>query len=239
MYSNKGTNRTAGAAVRTATITATDVLVGSSLKFQRLNPSTADRDVTLPDVATGYNLWFCIVNTGTTYNLVVKNAGGTTITTIRPGCMAIVASDATDWTVSLTGQNGGAVSPINRHLVTVSLAAADVDKWAFVADRAYTVKSIKEIHSVAGNDGGAVTLDVRKITAATVAAPGAAAAAGVVEMLSAALNLKSTADTTVAASLSAVAGALTLAAGDKIGLNFIGTLTALAGGNLTIELEAL
>ncbi len=230
-----GTNRTAGAAVTTATITAALTLTsGGSRKFQRLNPSGADRNVVLPAVGVSSGLWYVITNTGTTYNLTVN----TSLCTIRPGGFAIVACEGTAWTVSATGVSG-AVAPLDRILVPVHFNANSVDQYAFIADRAYTIKSIKEIHSVAGDDGGTVTLDVRKILAATVAAPGAAAAAGVVECLSAALNLKSTADTRVTGSLSAVAGALTLAVNDKLALNFIGTLTTLAGGLAVIELEAL
>jgi hypothetical protein len=124
---------------------------------------------------------------------------------------------------------------VDRVVVRHVIAAASVDDWLFVADRAYTVVSIKEVHSVAGNDGGAVTLDLRKVTA--VAAPGAAAGATVKELLATALDLKSTANTTVTGTLSATAADLSLAAGDKIGANFVGTLTTLAGGVVVIELK--
>lgn len=124
---------------------------------------------------------------------------------------------------------------VDRVFISVPIAAASVDTWAFVADRPYTVIAVKETHSVAGSDGGTVTLDVRKIT--DVSAPGASAGSTVKELLSAALNLKSTANTPVTGTLSATAEDLDLAAGDKIGFNFAGTLTALAGGSVQIELK--
>ena len=120
-----------------------------------------------------------------------------------------------------------------RHPAT----ASSVDDWAFIADRAYEVKSIKEIHSVAGSDGSAVTADVRKITDAS--APGAAAGATVLEMLSTALDLKSTANTRVTGTLVTTVADLRLAVNDKIGINFAGTLTALAGCVIVIELQAI
>lgn len=122
--------------------------------------------------------------------------------------------------------------------VTAELLAASVDKFIHVADRPFTIKSIKMISSVAGNDAGAVSLDVRKITAAGTALPGDAAGATVIEFLSAAIDLKSVAGTTVAGALSAVAGALNVAAGDKIALNFTGVLTSLVG-LVIIEGESL
>lgn len=122
-----------------------------------------------------------------------------------------------------------------RVMINSKFNANSVDEWTFIADRAYTVVSIKEIHAVAGNDASAVTLDVRKITDAS--APGAAAGSTVKELLSSALSLKSTANTVVTGTLSATVADLNLAAGDKIGLNFIGTLTTLAGAMITIELK--
>ena len=113
--------------------------------------------------------------------------------------------------------------------LVIPIAAASVDGWAFVADRAYRVESIKEVHAVAGNDGGAVTLAVRKITA-DATAPDAAAGATVKELLAAALDLKSTANTLVDATLTATDADRNIAAGDRIGLNFVGVLTSLAGG---------
>lgn len=124
---------------------------------------------------------------------------------------------------------------VDRVVIRHTANAASVDDWVFVADRAYTVVSIKEVHSVAGGDGGAVTADVRKVTA--VAAPGAAAGSTVKELLATAFDLKSTANTTVTGTLTATAADLDLAAGDKIGINFVGTLTALAGGVVIIELK--
>ena len=63
-------------------------------------------------------------------------------------------------------------SPLpQRVMLRKEFNANSVDDWVFIADRAYTVVSIKEVHSVAGNDASAVTLDVRKVTDAS--APGA------------------------------------------------------------------
>lgn len=111
-------------------------------------------------------------------------------------------------------------------IITSELLAASVDKWVYVADGAYQVVLVEEIHSVVG--GASAAVRPRKILAATVAAPGAAVAAGITE-LSAAIDLTTTVNTTQTATLVAVAADLLLADGDKIGLDFSGTLTGLVG----------
>jgi len=63
-----------------------------------------------------------------------------------------------------------------------------------------------------------------------VSAPGATAGATVVELTTAAIDLTATANTVVTPALVATAASLQLAAGDKIGLDFSGTLTGLVGG---------
>lgn len=118
-------------------------------------------------------------------------------------------------------------------VVTTELLAASVDKWVFVADRAYQVVAIKEIHSVVG--GSAAAVRPRKVT--DTSAPGAAASATVKE-LCASLDLTTTANTLVSGTLSATASDLQLAAGNAIGLDFSGTLTGLVG-SLTIVLKAI
>lgn len=137
-------------------------------------------------------------------------------------------------TVVASISNAGAtVGVSNRIMVNSELLAASVDKWVFIADRAYTVKSIKEIHSVAG--GAAAAVAVRKVTA-DASAPGAGAGANVKELLTAGFDLTATANTLATGTLTATTADLSLAAGDRIGLDFSGTLTGLVG-ILTIELQ--
>ncbi|HYG78685.1 MAG TPA: capsid cement protein [Planctomycetota bacterium] len=123
-----------------------------------------------------------------------------------------------------------------RVVITSELLAASVDKWIFVADRAYKVVSIREIHSVIGGSGAVVR--PRKVTAAGTAAPGDAAGATVKELTTADIGLETTINVAQQATLSATVADLNLAAGDKIGLNFGGTLTGLVG-SLSIELVAV
>jgi len=120
--------------------------------------------------------------------------------------------------------------------ITTELLAASVDKWVYVANQPCKVVAIREVHSVVGGSGAVVT--PRKVTAAGTAAPGDAAGATVIELTAAAIGLETTINVSQTAGLSATAADLLLAVGDKIGLNFAGTLTGLVG-SLSIELQPI
>lgn len=117
-------------------------------------------------------------------------------------------------------------------VVTVkNLLNADcIDQNVFVADRAYQLVGVREVHGTASSDGGAVTLDVVKLTGTTAPASGTT-------MLSGTINMKGTANTVVSGGLTATAANLLLAVGDRIGFNYTGTVTALADVNVTLVLR--
>lgn len=109
--------------------------------------------------------------------------------------------------------------------IVVDLLAASVDQWAFIAQRACKLVGVKEIHSVVG--GASAAVRPRKITDAS--APGAAASATVLELTTASIDLTATINTTQTPTLTATIADRSLAAGDKVGLDFSGTLTGLVG----------
>lgn len=109
---------------------------------------------------------------------------------------------------------------------TFLLVAGSVDTHCFIADRAYKVASVKHIVSV-GASGA--TLDVKKCTGTQAPAAGTTT-------LNATLDLNATANTTTTAVLSATPANLLLAAGDRLALDFSGTLTGLVGA-VTIYLR--
>lgn len=123
------------------------------------------------------------------------------------------------------GLQVGGFKPATHLYINIPLAAASVDNWAFVSPRTLQIISIREIHSVVG--GGSAAVRPRKVT--DTSAPGAAASSTVKELTTAAFDLTTVINTTVVATLSATAADLQLAAGDKIGLDFSGTLTGLVG----------
>jgi hypothetical protein len=119
-------------------------------------------------------------------------------------------------------------------VLAVPIIAGEVSKHAFVADRAYKVKSISEIHSVVST--AANTLTIRKILAASASAPNAAAGANVKELMQAGLDLKAAVDVAQAGTLVAAAADLTFASGDKLALAVSAATTGLAGCVVTIVL---
>ena len=113
-------------------------------------------------------------------------------------------------------------------LVNMTYTAASVDAVYFVADRAYRVKVITGRPTVAGTDGSAVTAVVKKAASATAITSGTALHSGT-------YDLKGTANTNQALTLSTTDTDLNIAAGDCIGVDFTGTLTS-ATGVVTVSL---
>lgn len=123
---------------------------------------------------------------------------------------------------------GDTVTVTYRQNANASLA----DEAFFIADRAYEVVAVREVHSAAGTDGGAVTLQVTKDDGTD--APGAGD-----DLLSAGINLKGTANTVQAGTLVATQATKRLAIGDRLAVDFAGTLTTLAGVVVTVTLRRL
>lgn len=112
--------------------------------------------------------------------------------------------------------------------VNIEYGAASVDKIAFVADRAYKVKAIRGRVEVAGTDAGAVTAVIKKAASGTAIASGTA-------LHSSTFNLKGAAATNQTLTVSTTETDTDIAAGDCIGIDFTGTLTA-ATGVVTVTL---
>ncbi len=112
--------------------------------------------------------------------------------------------------------------------LAVPLNGAMADQCLFIVPYAMTVTGIQEIHATAGDDSGSVTINLTKDVSGVV--PGAGTT-----LMSGTFNAKGTANTTQTATLSSDPSVLTLAAGDRIGVNFVGTVTTLAGLVITLK----
>lgn len=132
---------------------------------------------------------------------------------------------------------GGVIVDPNK-LVTANciLNGNCIDHAFFTADRAYQVVGITEIHATAGNDGSAVNLQVTKDTGTN--APGAGTDL-LTNNTNAGFNLKATANTLQTGTLTATTASLQLAAGDRLSLDFAGTVTTLAGVQVTVALKPI
>jgi hypothetical protein len=133
------------------------------------------------------------------------------------------------------GQRGGIVQD-NKLRITVNclLNTHCVDQAFFIADRAYEVLAVYEIHAVAGNDGGAVNLQVTRDTGTNV--PGAGTDL-LTNNANAGFDMKGTANTLQTGALTATAASRRLAAGNRLSLDFAGTVTALLGLTVTVVLR--
>jgi hypothetical protein len=120
-------------------------------------------------------------------------------------------------------------------VLTIDLIVAGdlIDQNIFIADRNYTVEEVRWSHAVAGS-GGAASVDVKKCTGTTAAASGTT-------VLGSTFDLTATANTVVTKNR-ANAGVVstpvaTLAAGDRLALDFTGTLTSMTQGTMTVVLS--
>jgi hypothetical protein len=109
--------------------------------------------------------------------------------------------------------------------------ASPVDAAFFIAPFDLTIKQVQEVHGTAGSDGGAVTLQVERLQ-------GTEAAGGNGDsLLASTVNMKGTANTVVVPGLTTTTAHLTLSKGDRLGLNYTGTLTALANVAITVKYQ--
>ncbi len=126
----------------------------------------------------------------------------------------------------------GVTKPVMFRLYdTTAATAANWTAPFFIADRPYYLISITERHETAGSNGGAVTAMLKNVPSGTAPASGT-------DMLSAGLNLKSTANTNQSGTVSTVAGARTIDTGESLSMITTGTLTDLAGVTISVVLRA-
>ena len=102
----------------------------------------------------------------------------------------------------------------------------------FIARRKYEIISFRERHETAGSDAGAVTLQLNKVTDGTAPASGTS-------ILTSGVNLKGTANTLVTGTITGTIATKRLVDGDGLCLETTGTLTAVVGVSVVVELKAL
>lgn len=102
----------------------------------------------------------------------------------------------------------------------------------FTAYMPCEILQVTEVHTVAGNDAGAVTLDIEKLTGTTALGSG-------VSVLASTFNLKSTANTVVRKMGRDLSVNRQILPGDRIALKDAGTLTTLEGVQVTLYLKFL
>jgi len=140
--------------------------------------------------------------------------------------LEIVGDGPTGSTILTLDKNGVLFATGSRYLhnlvaITSELLAASLDKHIWICrEGVWQVVSVQEIHSVAGTDAGAVTLDVKTTSGVTAPASGTTQLTGTI-------NLKATANTLQNGTL--IAAPTKMFPGDTLALDFTGTLTAVVG----------
>lgn len=111
------------------------------------------------------------------------------------------------------------------------------DQAIFIADTDYEVLRADEVHETLGTDAGAVTADLKKCTGTQAASAGTS-------VLGSTFNLKSTINTVQTRKRSvsgtsglAAMGTRTLSAGNRLCIDFGGTMTAVTGVCITVWLR--
>ena len=103
----------------------------------------------------------------------------------------------------------------------------NVSRDVFISDGYYRIRAVREAHSAASDSG---TLQVEVLASGDNADGGT-------DQLTSAMNLATTADTPVAATI--IEPPTMITPGDRIGVVFGGTLTNLVNGCATIYIEKL
>jgi hypothetical protein len=147
--------------------------------------------------------------------------GATTVATTK----TLAVTDADALTV------GGVIVP-QEMVINWPISASSVDENIFIADDAWRVTKIEEVHAVAGSEGAPNLFNATVVKISGVTAPGSG-----LPMHNATITLSATANTVITPTLSTIAANSTLADGDKIGVNYQGTGTSLAGGVITIHMK--
>jgi hypothetical protein len=113
-----------------------------------------------------------------------------------------------------------------------------IDQVLFICPvgQSYQLVSADEVHATAGSDASAVSLQITKDTGTN--APGAGTDL-LTNNTNVGFDLKGTANTVQNGTLTATTASLVFVAGDRLSIDFAGTLTALAGVNVTINLKRL
>ncbi len=114
------------------------------------------------------------------------------------------------------------------------LNTACIDQAFYIAPCSMQVVRIDYVHGTAGSDGSAVNLQVRRCQGTETPAQGDAL---LTNNSSAGFNCKGTAWTVQNGTLTTDTSLLTLSAGDRLALDFAGTVTALVDVTVTVTLQ--
>ena len=109
-----------------ASMTGNVTLVDTDVPVRSYSP-TADRDLTLPALASTNHAWF-IINRSTTYKITVKNSGGTVIGYVGQGSSIIILPEGTNgWYIPTT--QTGFYTPTLTNTTNIAASTAFQCMW--------------------------------------------------------------------------------------------------------------
>lgn len=118
-----------------------------------------------------------------------------------------------------------------HHTIQGTAAATASNYGVFlIVPIACLVTRIQEVHQTLGTDGGAVTLNIEKLTGTTALDSGST-------LLPTAFDLKAAINTVRTGTLTTTSTTRTLAAGDRLAMKDTGVLTAVANVTVLVELQ--
>ena len=158
------------------------------------------------------------------YAASLPAATGRMASSIRYSAGQLWFSDGTAWLPLATKES------LKNSITYVPTTAAT--EAFFIADRAYTVNAISEVHGTAESTTTNLTVQVTKDSGTTAAGAGTS-------LLSSAFTATTAAATVQNGSLVTTTGVTTLAAGDRLSAKFSGSVTELAGLVVTVVLTAV
>jgi len=119
---------------------------------------------------------------------------------------------------------------VHHTLVGTEAATAANYGVFWIAPFDCVITEVQEVHQTAGSDGGAVTLDIEKLTGTQAPAAGVSA-------LASTIDLKGTANTVVTATLTDTIANKNLVIGDRVALKDGGVLTSVDTVTVIIEIK--
>jgi hypothetical protein len=118
-----------------------------------------------------------------------------------------------------------------HHTIQGTAAATAANYGVFlIVPVACLVTRIQEVHQTLGTDGGAVTLNIEKLTGTTALDAGST-------LLPTAFNLKAAINTVLTGTLTTTSTTRSLLAGDRLAMKDSGVLTAVANVTVLVELQ--
>ena len=137
-------------------------------------------------------------------------------------------------TVDADGVKSGGVIVPQEMIINVPITTSEPDQTVFIADDAWQITKIEEVHATAQNtvypNTGSVT--VTKCTGTQAAASGSV-------LHNTSMYLNNTVETIQTPTLNAAIGALNLADGNRLAINVNGTMTTFANGLITIHMKRI